>query len=154
MSDLDAFEPATVGATPLFFDTSGLYPYFYERAAQHEAVTAFFEALADEQFAYRPLLTNQYVLDELVSLLLAHAGHEAAARVLTAIRDSMALSVLSVGDETFETAAEAFLEYDDQSISLTDHTVGVQAVREGVGHVLAYDRDFEALGLTVVPREP
>lgn len=153
MTDLAAFEPGTRGATPLFLDTTGLYPYFYERASQHEEVTAFFEALAANELPYRPLLTNQYVADELVSLLLAHAGHETAATALAVLRESMALTVLSVSDELFDAASTAFVEYDDQSISLTDHTIGVQADEEGAGHVLAYDGDFETLGLTVVPRE-
>lgn len=152
MSELAAFEPNTPGATPLFLDTSGLYPFFYARAAQHEPVTALFLAVADEQLAYRPLFTNQYVLDELVSLLLAHAGHATAAEALAALRDSMATTVLSVPDDVFDRATATFFEYDDHDISLTDHTIAIQADDHDVDHVLAYDRDFEVLGLTVVPR--
>lgn len=152
MSELVAFEPATPGATSLFLDTSGLYPYFYERAAQHETVTAHFEALADGTLAYRPLFTNQFVLDELVSLLLAHADHRTAVEALAALRESMATTVLSVTDGVFERAASAFAEYADHGLSLTDHTIGVEVADHDVGHVLAYDRDFEDLGLTVVPR--
>lgn len=153
MTELSRFEPATRGATGLFLDTSGLYPYFYDRAAQHEEVTAFFDALAENEIPYRPLFTNQYVADELVSLLVNHAGYAAAAGALRALLESNTLTVLDVDPETFDDAVATFFQYDEQPISLTDHTIGRQAEANGVEYVLAYDGDFETLGLTVVPRD-
>lgn len=152
MTSLPAFEASTPGATPLFLDTSGLYPYFYDRATQHETISDFFEALARNDLPYRPLFTNQYVADELVSLLLSHAGYQTAARALSTLMESTALTVLSTSDNDFDRAAAAFFTHTDQEISLTDHLIGVQADENDVEHILAYDEDFETLGLTVVPR--
>lgn len=146
------FEPDADGSAPLFLDTSALVPLFTTAAAQHEEVTAFFGALADDGFAYQPLYTNQYVLDEVVTLLLSRATPRAAADALDAVEESVAIQVLSVGDDEFDRAVEAFHEYADHSFSLTDHLIAIQADDRGVSHVLSYDDDFRTLDLTVVPR--
>lgn len=149
---LESFRPNGEGPHPLFLDTSGLYPYFYSRAKQHEEVSRFFEALGRNRLPYRPLLTNRYVLDELVSLLLSHAGHGTALRALRTLRVSSAVRVLPVTDADFEGAVERFETYTDHDISLTDHAVALQAEANGATHVLTYDGDFAALGLESVPK--
>lgn len=152
--DRSAFEPRTQKATPLFFDTSGLYPYFYDRASQHEEITQFFAALSTGDLAFRPLFTNQYVIDELVSLLLSHANHETAASAVHTLQSSDALTILSVTDRVFDHALAAFHEYTDHAISLTDHTIAIQADAHDSNTILSYDDDFTILGFTVVPRTP
>lgn len=147
----DRFAPGSPGPQPLFCDTSALYAYFYRRTAQHEEMVAFFDALAHNRLPYRPLLTNQYVVDELVSLLLSDAGHEAAVAAIETILDSTAITLLSVGDETFAAAIEQFRTYDDQTISLTDHTIAHQATEHDATHILTYDTDFRTLEFSTVP---
>lgn len=145
------FEPDD-GPAALFLDTSALVPLFTTAAGQHEEVTAFFDAVADDELAYQPLYTNQYVLDEMVTLLLSRATPRTAADALDAVEESVAIQVLSVGDDEFDRAVAAFHEYADQSFSLTDHLVAIQAGDRDVSHVLSYDDDFRALDLTVIPR--
>lgn len=50
-------------------------------------------------------------------------------------------------------AVEQFLEYDDQSIPLTNHLIGVQAQDYGIDHILTYDDGFKTLGFTALPCE-
>lgn len=152
MGDGGRFAPDEPGAHPLFVDTSALYAYYYRRASQHEEMAAFFRELSRNDLPYRPLLTNRYVLDELVALLLSSAGHDAAETALRSVLDSNAISVLPVTDGCFADAVDAFCTYDDHEISLTDHTIALQAAERDVTHVLTYDDDFETLGFTVVPR--
>ncbi|MDY7081872.1 MAG: hypothetical protein SXQ77_05560, partial [Halobacteria archaeon] len=92
----DRFAPSESGPQPLFLDTSGLYPYFHSNAKQHAEVSEFFDLLSRNELPYRPLLTNQYVVDELVSLLLAHSGHRTASEATTTLMESKAIEVLSV----------------------------------------------------------
>lgn len=150
----DRFLPAEAGHHPLFIDTSALYAYFYRGTDQHDEMTRFFDALGANRLPYRPLLTNQYVLDELVSLLLSDAGHDAAMDAVDTLVESTALTVCSVDDEAFTHAVEQFRTYDDQDISLTDHTIALQAAEHGADHVLTYDRDFRTLDFVTVPRGP
>lgn len=153
MSEFDRsrFAPVDSGPTALFLDTSALAPLFTTRLARHAEAAAFFEALRAGDLPYRPLLTNQFVADELVSLLLSRADARTAADALDALLGSGAIRLLSVTDEEFHGAVEAFRERPHASHSLTDHLVAVQARAREVSHVFTYDDDFRSLGLTVVP---
>ncbi|WP_231190303.1 PIN domain-containing protein [Haladaptatus sp. DYF46] len=145
------FSPPGQGATPLFLDTSGLYPYFDTQSPVAEAVTQFMQALPE--LPYRPLLTNQYVVDELITLLDSHVNHATATRAFETLRDSEAIQILSVSDDLFWAAGEQFSEYDDHTLSFTDHLISIQAHRENAEHILTYDPDdFATLGLTPIPR--
>ena len=55
-------------------------------------------------------------------------------------------------DETVEREAWRLLEqYRDVTLSLTDATTAVAARRARIGEIFGFDRDFEALGLLVLP---
>lgn len=146
----DRFAPRTKGPTALFLDTSGLFPYFDPDTEEHDEVNAFFREMLPE-LPYRPLYTNQYVVDELVTLLLYKADREKAEVAYESITESEVIQILSVDDSVFESAGERFLE-GTESVSFTDYTVGVQAREKNINYVLAYDGDFESLGLNTVPR--
>lgn len=152
MDRLDRFRPSRMGPTPLFLDTSGLFPYFYEHVEEHSEATAFLSAVFDGELPYRPLFVNQHVLDEVTMLLLSRVSHAAAVRAIDVLYHSDVVTLLQVGDDRVEETAATFRRYDDHPISFTDHTIGVQARRRDVDHVFSYDADFETLGLTTVPR--
>lgn len=153
MTDASLFAPDEPGATALFLDTSGLVPLFTTGAGrQHEQVAALFDALREDRLPYRPIYTNQYVLDELVSLLLSRTNPATADAALRRVRDSQVIRVLDVTPAEFERAVAAFHDHDDRAFSLTDHLVAVQADDREVSHVLTYDDDFRSLGFSVLPR--
>ncbi|WP_458190928.1 type II toxin-antitoxin system VapC family toxin [Haladaptatus sp. NG-WS-4] len=145
------FAPPRQRATPLFLDTGGLYPYFDTQSPVTEAVTQFMQALPE--LSYRPLLTNQYVVDELLTLLDSHVNHATATRAFETLRDSEAIHILSGSDDLFWAAGEQFSEYDDHTLSFTDHLISIQARRENTEYILTYDPDdFATLGLSPIPR--
>ncbi|WP_458208950.1 type II toxin-antitoxin system VapC family toxin [Haladaptatus sp. NG-SE-30] len=145
------FAPPGQRATPLFLDTSGLYPYFDTQSPVTEEVTQFMQALPE--LSYRPLLTNQYVVDELLTLLDSHVNHTTATRAFETLRDSEAIHILSISDDLFWAAGEQFCAYDDHTLSFTDHLISIQARRENAEYILTYDPDdFATLGLTPIPR--
>ena len=145
------FAPESEGPTALFLDTSALFPYFDPDTEEHDEVNRFFKELLPE-LPYRPLYTNHYVVDELVTLLLYKADRERAVEAYESITESEVIRLLHVDEAVFEKAGEEFLQHRGGSVSFTDHTVGVQSRENGVEYVLAYDGDFESLGLNVVPR--
>lgn len=146
------FEPVDDGPTALFLDTSGLFAYFHPRAAEHDATRAFFRDVADGAIPYRPLLTNTYVVDELVTLLQTKADPRTAREAFDLLVESESIELVYETETRFETVGESLRRYDDHEISFTDHMNAVTMRERTVDHVLAYDGDFEALGLTVVPR--
>lgn len=112
--------------------------------AQVDSVTsAFF-------LASNPLYMNQYVVDEVVTLLLYNADREKAENAYEFITESEVVQLLSVDDPIFE-GVRCFLEGNDK-VSFTDYTIGVHAREKGIDYVLAYDGDFEYLGLNKVHR--
>ena len=98
-------------------------------------------------------LRYEYVLDEVVSLLLSHAGTRVAHQALTQILETETFRVLDVEPSLVDRAIEQFQAYDDQSISLTDHVIAIQAEDYGIDHVFSYDSGFRTLGFTTLPRE-
>lgn len=151
MMRLDRFQPPEPGPTPLFLDTSALFPSFYERADEHDEMAAFFDALRDRTLPYRPLYVNQHVLDELVTLLWQRASRALAVRAIEQVWRSDNVLALTVADPDLDATISEFRRYHDASASFTDHTIRVQADERNVECVLAYDGDFETLGLTTIP---
>lgn len=147
----ERFAPETEGPTALFLDTSALFPYFDPDTEEHDEVNRFFREFLPE-LPYRPLYTNHYVVDELTTLLLYKADRERAVEAYESITESEVIRLLPVDEAVFEKAGEEFLQHRSGSASFTDHTIGVQSREKGVEYILAYDGDFESLGLNVVPR--
>lgn len=137
---------------PLCADTSGLFAYFYPADVHHEDAQAFFQWLRGRETTPWRLFVNDYVIDELCSLLNRKSAPETAIRALSTVRSSEALEVIRVPDAVFERAMETFAEYDDQVISFTDHVVSAHAHARDAA-VFTFDRqDFTVLGNEVIPR--
>lgn len=149
------FEPATEtsGKHPLFVDTNALVAYLYERAANHEEIHPVITAIGNNQLPYYPLVTNQYVLDEVVSLLLSRADTRITHDALDRILETDSLRVLDVEPTLVDRAITQFREYQDQAISLTDHVIAIQATDYEIEHILTYDTGFRTLGFTTLPHE-
>lgn len=150
--DGDRFAPASDGPTGLFVDSSALFAYFYPGDAHHDDATDFFERLRRGRLPYRPIFANDYVLDEVVTLLSKYSTHSAASEALTAIYDSGVFRFERVSDPVIETAIEAFHEYDDHDgLSFTDHVVVTHCTELDVDHVFSYDDDFDAFDVVTIP---
>jgi len=154
-SEFPRFAPATDGdeSVPLFVDTNAIVAHQYPRASRHDEVRPVIQAIGANDLSYYPLVTNQYVLDEVVSLLLSHAGTRTAHQALTQVIETETFRVLDVEPSLVDRAIEQFQVYDDQSISLTDHVIAIQAADYGIDHVFSYDGGFRTLGFTTLPRE-
>lgn len=153
---MTGIDPAIWGPTHgrgrLCIDTSGLFAYFYPADEAHADARAFFEWLYRQESAPWRLFVNDYVLDELLSLLARKSRPEVAIRALRHVRSSGALAVVRVPDEVFERAIETFEEFDDQAIAFTDHVVSAHAFARDAT-VYSFDQqDFAVLGNDVIPR--
>lgn len=153
-SQFPRFTPDTDvdASVPLFVDTNAAVAHEYAKAARHDEVRPVIQAIGANELPYYPLVTNQYVLDEVVSLLLSHAGTRVAHQALARILDTDTFRVLDVEPSLVERAIDQFQEYDDQSISLTDHVIAIQADDYGIDHIFSYDGGFRTLGFTTLPR--
>lgn len=139
------------GTISLFVDTNVIVAHLYARAARHDEVRPVMEAIGTNDLPYYPLVTNQYVVDEIVSLLLSHAGVGVTREALDRVLDTDTFRVLDVEPSLVDRAIDQFREYDDQAISLTDHVIAIQTEDYGIDHIFSYDDGFRTLGFTVLP---
>jgi predicted nucleic acid-binding protein len=131
---------------------TGAWIALLSRGDQHaKAATARYADLSRE--AAR-LLTTNYIVDETATRLRYGAGVDAALAYRRMLDDSVKARRLRITwiDETIEREAWRVLEqYRDVTLSLTDATAAVTARRTRIEEIFGFDRDFEALGLLVLP---
>lgn len=153
---MTGIDPSIWGPTDdrgsLCVDTSGLFAYFYPADEYHDDARAFFSWLRGCRTAPWRMFVNDFVIDELCSLLARKSGPETAIRALEHVRSSEALPIVRVPEESFERAMETFSQYDDQTIPFTDHVVSAHAFARDAAVYTFDSSDFEVLGNEVVPR--
>lgn len=147
------FVAGSRGPTPLFLDTSGLVAYYDPSEVHHGAANRLITGIANGEFAYRGLFTNDYVVDELLTVLHARVDHDLAIEALRMLDGTDAISVLRVPPAVHDEGVRRFERYRDwRELSVTDLVVASQMERREVDHVFALDDDFRKLGFDRVPR--
>ena len=127
----------------VFVDTGGWFAYFVRRDAEHKA------AIDWMQLNRQPLVTTDYVLDELLTLLKLRESHRVAAAAGVALLDRQVTGLERIGAVDFRGAWEVFQQYSDKGWSFTDCTSKVVMQRLGVTHAFAFDSHFEEFGTIV-----
>lgn len=131
---------------------AGAWIALLSRADQHaDAAAGRYRDLSAEGAR---LVTTNYIVDETATRLRYGAGLDAALAYRRMLDDSVNARRLRITwiDETQEREAWRVLEqYRDVALSLTDATTAVAARRARIGEIFGFDRDFEALGLLVLP---
>lgn len=101
-----------------------------------------------------PVVTSDYVLDEVVTFLFPKAPASLVVKYLRQLFASVetgAIRLERVGPERFERAWKMRLKYQDHpEISFTDFTSFVIMEETGVKRALTNDRHFEAVNLGFV----
>jgi predicted nucleic acid-binding protein len=131
---------------------TGAWIALLSRGDLHAAAAAKLYADLTDQRAR--LITTNYIVDETATRLRYGAGLDAALAYRRMLDDSVKARRLRISwiDESIEREAWRILEqYRDVTLSLTDATTAAAARRTRVEEVFGFDRDFEALGLLVLP---
>jgi len=129
----------------VFVDTGVFYAHHDEDAPRHEAArTAFDELLSGE---YGPLYTNDYVLDEVVTLTRKRTGSFAASktiadRILGRGAFPTVVDVQYVTRPVVTAALDVYERYDDHDLSFTDGVVVATCETAGIDRVCSFDDDF------------
>lgn len=127
----------------VFVDTGGWFAYFVRRDPDHPAAVAWMRQNR------QPLLTTDFVLDELFTLLKLRESHRVAVAAGIALLDQSVTHLEKIGEPDFRAAWEVFLQYNDKGWSFTDCTSRVVMQRLGITHAFAFDRHFEEFGTIV-----
>jgi predicted nucleic acid-binding protein len=126
---------------PVCVDTGAWFAYFIRRDPDHTPAVQWMRANR------QPLLTTDFILDELFTLLKLRESHTVAAG--HALTYQGVARVERISQEDFLHAWEVFRQYQDKAWSFTDCTSRVVMERLGVTHAFAFDRHFEQFGTIV-----
>lgn len=98
------------------------------------------------------LVTTDYVIDEMLTLIRMRLGLPAARAWLNQVEGSSRLRWEWVGMERAEKARKAFFRFRDKSYSFTDCTSLVVMQELRLKMVLTTDRHFRQMGFQVLPK--
>jgi predicted nucleic acid-binding protein len=133
----------------VFVDTAAFFAIENERDRHHpEALAARDQLMAGGE----RLLTSDYVLDEVYTLIRMRVGHRASIDFGESVRTSRLLRIEPVTPVDFEAAWRIFRRYDDKPFSFTDCTSFALMERLKVAAAFTFDRNYVEYGrFTVRP---
>lgn len=130
----------------LFVDTGAWYALSDRRDPSHDLVAKFFRSNS------LPLLTTNFVFDELMTLFIAQGFYEAAVTFGEKLKSSQLARVHRILPEEEEKAWEIFKLYNkDKDFSFTDCTSFAIMQMKGIPKALTLDRHFEQFGFQRLP---
>jgi uncharacterized protein len=127
----------------VFVDTGAWFAYFVRRDSDHEAAVRWV------QQNRQPLLTSDYVLDELLTLLKVRESYRLAIAAGERLWQQRVARVdyLTPGDLT--RAWDVFRQYHDKNWSFTDCTSKIIIERLRISEAFAFDSHFEQFGTVI-----
>jgi predicted nucleic acid-binding protein len=99
---------------------------------------------------YGKMITTNYILDELFTLLRARVSHEETIQIGETIRKSPNIRIIWILEALEETAWEFFKEHHDKTYSFTDCTSFVVMRSLGMKLAFSYDSHFEQAGFQII----
>ncbi|MEM7773488.1 MAG: PIN domain-containing protein [Cyanobacteria bacterium P01_A01_bin.37] len=134
----------------LFVDTSALVALADKDDDNHVNAVSF-----NQKINGQILISTNYVLDELYTLLLLHAGYANTVRFkakLDFIADKRLLRIIWVSEAIAQQSWGVFEKFNtDKQWSFTDCTSYAVMQQEGVSDVFTFDHHFSQMGFTRLP---
>jgi len=135
----------------VFVETGAWVSIALKRDEHHEAAV---QLLHDFQTESISLITSDYILDEVLTLVRKRSTHEKAKRIGVTILRSSVVHLERIDETVWEKAWKIFQRYDDKMWSFTDCTSFALMDKLNVSRAFTFDRDFEQYGKKVLPRQP
>jgi len=137
-------------------DTGVFYAHHDTDAERHEAAVDAFDRLLEG--TYGQPYTNDYVLDETVTLTRTRTGSFEAAdtvarRMLGEEPFPHVIEMLHVEPDDVRASLETLRRYDDHDLSFTDATIITLCESRGIDAVLSFDADFDGIVDRIEPGE-
>ena len=132
----------------LFADTSFFYALAYKRDPHHAEALKLLNSLRI------PLLTSNYVFDELITILRYDFSHQISVQYGQSIRLSKLCSIMHISNEDEDAAWDIFVKYNDQKFSFTDCTSFAVMKRLNLKEVACFDVHFDTAGFIRLPQVP
>lgn len=128
----------------IFVDTGAWYALLDEDDANHHAAVRFKDSLI------HPLVTSNYIADEVITLVRSRLGHNVAVEIGQKLWDESIANLIRVTPRDEIKAWEIFVKYQDKAFSFTDCTSFTLMERVEVTEVFAFDEHFKQYGSFIV----
>ena len=128
----------------IFVDTSAWYAIIDKNDQDHAA------AVSKIQMLDRPLVTSNYIFDEILTLLQTRLGPSVAIPFGEKLWDQEVSALVRIIEEDEEKAWRVFRQYTDKGFSFTDCTSFALMERLDIDTVFAFDNHFVQYGKFVI----
>ncbi|MQL53976.1 PIN domain-containing protein [Desulfofundulus thermobenzoicus] len=132
----------------IFVDTSFWYAHAFAGDPHHKEAVAFLSRVP------APLITTNFIFDELVTILRYDFGHRVAVEYGKRLKESKICTLVRLLPTDEEHAWELFCKYSDQNFSFTDCTSFAFMQRLEIKEAAAFDVHFETAGFVRLPPVP
>ncbi len=130
----------------IFVDTSAWYAAFIPSDPNYETMNAWLESHAHQ------LVTSDFVIDELITLMTMRSERSRCARVREYLIEEKTAHIEFVSRQDFMEAWDVHSSFRDKNWSFTDCTSRVIMERLGIRAALSLDNDFRQFGtISVFP---
>jgi len=128
----------------IFVDTSAWYAIIDKNDRDHAVAATKIQVLD------RPLVTSNYIFDEILTLLKAKLGFTVAVPFGQKLWDQEISALIRITEDDEERAWRIFRQYDDKGFSFTDCTSFALMERLDINTVFAFDDHFIQYGKFVI----
>jgi len=130
----------------VFVDTGAWFAYFVRRDPDHNSARKWVSANES------PLVTSDYILDELFTLLKIRESHLVAVAAGKVLIGEEICRIIKVTPADFTRAWSTFVQFSDKGWSFTDCTSNVIMERLDISIAFSFDEHFEQFrSITRVP---
>jgi predicted nucleic acid-binding protein len=124
----------------VFVDTGAWFAYFVRRDPDHDCARNWVSANESS------LVTSDYILDELFTLLKIRESHVVAVAAGRVLMEEKACQIIKLTPNDFADAWSIFVRFSDKGWSFTDCTSKVIMERLGITTAFSFDEHFEQFG--------
>ncbi|MEZ0370102.1 MAG: type II toxin-antitoxin system VapC family toxin [Candidatus Sericytochromatia bacterium] len=124
----------------VFVDTGAWFACFASRDVNHQAARTWLETNTC------PLVTSDYVIDELLTLLKVRENTLVALSAGQALLETELVRIEYLSPELIAEGWQVFQRYQDKGWSFTDCTSKVLIEKLGIGTAFAFDHHFAQFG--------
>ena len=132
----------------IFVDTGAWVSIAMKRDKHHENAVQLLRNFQKDSVS---LITSDYILDEVLTLVRKHSTHENARNIGVTILKSPVVRLERITESVWEKAWKIFQRYKDKMWSFTDCTSLALMDQLRIQHAFTFDADFRQYGKEVLP---
>ena len=132
----------------IFIDTSAFFASKVTNDINHSSAIVVESQIREG--IHGKMITTNYILDELYTLLRGRVVHEVIAQIGESIRLSPSIRIIWILKALEEKAWNFFKEHQDKTFSFTDCTSFVVMHTLRINAAFTYDSHFEQAGFQVI----